>query len=454
MSSTLIQNATIASAEGLRQGSVLISEDRISDIFYDVQTPSAGADNTIDATGCLLFPGIIDDHVHFREPGLTHKATIASESRAAVAGGVTTIFDMPNCIPQTTTIQALKDKCDIAASDSLANYSFYLGAAHDNIGQIEKADPTTVCGIKLFMGSSTGNMLVDDKTAVLDIFKASPVIVAAHCEDSGIINSNMQHYTDICGGEPPVSCHPLIRSAEACYASSALAVELAEKASAHLHLLHISTARELSLLQKGDPCSKNITAEACPAHLFFTDEDYPALGTRIKCNPAIKTRADRDALRNGIASGTIDVVGTDHAPHLSSEKQGGCKTAASGMPVLPYSLIAMLEMADEGAFSICDIVRAMCNNPARLFSLKDRGFIRKGFKADLTLVRKRTANDTDDEAWTVRDSRLPNKCGWSPFNGYEFNYKVAYTWVNGNPVYANGTINDSYRGEQAIFDRL
>lgn len=454
MSSTLIQNATIASAEGLRLGSVLISGDRISDISYDGQIPSGKADVVIDATGYLLFPGIIDGHVHFREPGLTHKATIASESRAAVAGGVTTVFDMPNCIPQTTTIQALHDKCDTAARDSLTNYSFYLGATHDNISQIGDIDPATTCGVKLFMGSSTGNMLVDDRTDVLNILKASPVLVAAHCEDSGIISRNMQHYTELCGTEPPVSYHPLIRSAEACYASSALAIELADKASAHLHLLHISTARELSLLRQGDVRGKNITAEACPAHLFFTDADYGTLGSRIKCNPAIKTRNDREALRSAVASGLIDVVGTDHAPHLLEEKTGGCKSAASGMPVLPYSLSAMLEMADEGAFSICDIVRTMCNNPARLFNIKERGFIRAGYKADLTLVKKHTDNDRDAGEWTVRDDSVPNRCGWSPFDGYKFKYKVAYTWVNGNPVYSQGIISDNYRGEQVIFDRL
>ena len=454
MSSTLIQNATIASAEGLRQGSVLISEDRISDISYDGQEPSGNADVVIDATGYLLFPGIIDDHVHFREPGLTRKATIASESRAAVAGGVTTVFDMPNCIPQTTSLQALRNKCDMAAMDSLANYSFYLGATHDNISQIEGINPATTCGVKLFMGSSTGNMLVDDRTDVLNILKASPVLVAAHCEDSGIISRNMQHYTELCGSEPPVCYHPLIRSAEACYASSALAIELADKASAHLHLLHISTARELSLLKQGDVCNKSITAEACPAHLFFTDADYGTLGTRIKCNPAVKTRDDRDALRSAVASGLIDVVGTDHAPHLLEEKTGGCKSAASGMPVLPYSLSAMLEMADDGAFSICDIVRTMCNNPARLFNMKERGFIRPGYKADLTLVRKRSEDDDNDGFWTVRDNRVPNKCRWSPFNGYKFKYRVAYTWVNGNMVYRQGVINDKYRGEQVFFDRL
>lgn len=445
MSTTLIKNATIAGANNLRSGSVVISGDTIVEIIAPDAHPSLQPDSIIDASDCILMPGIIDDHVHFREPGLTHKATIASESRAAAAGGVTTIFDMPNCIPQTTTLQALRNKCDIAAENCLVNYSFYLGATHDNLSQIERIDPSSTCGVKLFMGSSTGGMLVEGSDHIYNIFKASPVLVAAHCEETSIINRNMERYTISCGCEPPVEYHPLIRSEEACYASSSRAAELAAKAGAHLHLLHITTARELELLDRRDLREKSLTAEVCPAHIFFTDQDYATLGTRIKCNPAVKGLNDRNALRDALKSGLIDVVGTDHAPHLLSEKQGGCKSAASGMPVLPYSLPVMMELADSGVISICDIVRTMCQNPALLFGIRRRGIIREGYKADLTLIRK--------DSYTVQDSSVPGKCGWSPFNGHTFNWRVTHTWVNGNNVYRDGIFNDKEKGELVLFDR-
>ncbi len=447
MSITLIKGAYIPSNNGIHKGTVAVCNDRILEVMTDGASLDIRADIEVDATGCLLLPGVIDDHVHFREPGLTHKATIATESRAAVAGGVTTIFDMPNCIPQTTTIQALMQKDDIAAETSLTNYSFYLGATSDNIGQIESINPATTCGVKLFMGSSTGGMLVNDDENILNVFKASPVIVAAHCEDSDIINRNMDYYSNICGGEPPVTYHHLIRSGEACYESSARAASLADRTGAHLHLLHITTKRELSLLSMGDISSKKLTAEVCPAHLMFTDTDYASLGTRIKCNPAVKSAEDREALRSATASGLIDVVGTDHAPHLMSEKLGGCKSAASGMPVLPYSLPAMMELVDEGILQIQDVVRTMCHTPALLFNLKERGFIRKGYKADLTVIAR------NEEGFEVRDNEVPNRCGWSPFNGHRFRWQVLHTWVNGNHVYDNGIINDNYKGEKAIFDR-
>lgn len=448
MGVTLIKNAAIAGCDGIHNGSVLISGDVISAVLNTGQEPELHPDRIIDASGCLLFPGIIDDHVHFREPGLTHKATIASESRAAAAGGVTTVFDMPNCIPQTTTLQALQEKCRIASESSLVNYSFYLGATRDNICQIESLDPTDTCGVKLFMGSSTGGMLVDDDEGISRVFKSSPVLVAAHCEDTGIINRNMEFFSNECGMEPPVEYHSRIRSSEACLASTARAVELADKASARLHVLHISTARELALFEKGDVLQKRITSEVCPAHLFFTDEDYSRLGTRIKCNPSVKSAEDRTELRKALADGLIDVVGTDHAPHLLTEKLGGCRSAASGMPVLPYSLPALLELADNGIITIADIVRTMCHNPALLFGIDRRGFIREGYKADLTLV-----SGNGDNEGTVCDSELPNKCGWSPFSGHRFAWKVTHTWVNGGLVYENGIFSKELSSEQVKFKR-
>ena len=340
MSTTLIKNATVVNEGQMQQASVLIDGDIISDIFTSATLPEA--DNVVDAQGRWLLPGAIDDHVHFRDPGLTHKADFTTESRAAAAGGVTTVFDMPNCIPQTTTLEAIEDKFKGASDCCLVNHSFYLGATHDNLQEIERIDPSRICGIKLFMGSSTGGMLLDDKESLKSLFRAATVPVAVHCEETSIINANMERYMQECGGEPPIQYHPLIRSEEACYVSTAKALEVAAGTNVHLHILHITTARELGLFGNGPLESKQFTAEACPAHLWFTDADYKTHGTYIKCNPAIKTAADRDALRKALTNGVIDVVGTDHAPHLFLEKEGGCKTAASGIPVLPYSLPVML----------------------------------------------------------------------------------------------------------------
>lgn len=457
MGKTLIRNVFIVLDDGQCSGSLFIDGDSIAEILPDEKKADGDtgynrsvdfekrADSVIDGKGGLLFPGIIDDHVHFREPGLTHKGSIESESRAAVAGGVTSFFDMPNCIPQTITIQAIHDKCATASESSLANYSFYLGATRQNLPEIEKVDPTAVCGVKLFMGSSTGGMLVDDDEHIFQVFRSSPIPVAVHCEDTDIIGRNMEYYSVKCGGEPPVEYHPLIRSAEACYASSSRAVSLAEKAGARLHLLHISTAREMSLLQNCTLQEKHVTAEACPGYLFFSDEDYRKLGTRIKVNPSIKGDSDRQALRTALISGLIDVIGTDHAPHLLSEKQGGCISASSGMPVLPFSLPCMLELADEGLITVPDISRLMCHNPAIIFGIRRRGYIRKGYKADLTLVA-RCEN-------TALDATVPNKCGWTPFNGHSFGWKVISTWVNGNLVYDNGEFFSEHKGEQIIFNR-
>ena len=445
MSTTLIKNATVVNEGRMQQASVLIDGDIISDIFTSAPLPEA--DNVVDAQGRWLLPGAIDDHVHFRDPGLTHKADFTTESRAAAAGGVTTVFDMPNCIPQTTTLEAIEDKFKGASDCCLVNHSFYLGATHDNLQEIERIDPSRICGIKLFMGSSTGGMLLDDKESLKSLFRAATVPVAVHCEETSIINANMERYMQECGGEPPIQYHPLIRSEEACYVSTAKALEVAAGTNAHLHILHITTARELGLFGNGPLDSKQFTAEACPAHLWFTDADYKTHGTYIKCNPAIKTAADRDALRKALTNGVIDVVGTDHAPHLFLEKEGGCKTAASGIPVLPYSLPVMLELTDQGVLGLTDVARLMCHNPALLFKIKERGFIRKGYKADLTLLSH------SKEGWTAGPDNNPTKCRWSPFEGQQFHWHVDTTWINGHAVYNNGKIDNTVYGQQVTFNR-
>ena len=445
MSTTLIKNATVVNEGRMQQASVLIDGDIISDIFTLAHLPEA--DNVVDAQGRWLLPGAIDDHVHFRDPGLTHKADFTTESRAAAAGGVTTIFDMPNCIPQTTTLEAIEDKFKGASDCCLVNHSFYLGATHDNLQEIERIDPSRICGIKLFMGSSTGGMLLDDKESLKSLFRAATVPVAVHCEETSIINANMERYMQECGGEPPIQYHPLIRSEEACYVSTAKALEVAAGTNVHLHILHITTARELGLFGNGPLESKQFTAEACPAHLWFTDADYKTHGTYIKCNPAIKTAEDRDALRKALTNGVIDVVGTDHAPHLFLEKEGGCKTAASGIPVLPYSLPVMLELTDQGVLGLTDVARLMCHNPAQLFKIKERGFIRKGYKADLTLLSH------SKEGWTARPDNNPTKCRWSPFEGQQFHWHVDTTWINGHTVYNDGKIDNTVYGQQVTFNR-
>jgi len=445
MSRTLIKHAMVVNEGQVQKASVLIEDETIAGIFMPDETP--GADTVIDVSGKWLLPGVIDDHVHFRDPGLTHKADMESESRAAAAGGVTTVFDMPNCVPQTVTIEALNDKFRHASDVCLVNHSFYLGATHTNLDQIEKIDPTHVCGVKLFMGSSTGGMLLDDAASLKALFQAATVPVAVHCEETSIINANMERYTSQYGSEPPVKYHPLIRSEEACYASTSKALDVAAGTNVHLHILHLTTAHELNLFHGGPLQSKQFTAEACPAHLWFTDADYDHKGALIKCNPAIKTAADRQALRLALTDGRIDVIGTDHAPHLLSEKQGGCKSAASGMPVLPYSLPSMLELASAGIMQITDVVRLMCHNPAQIFSIKERGYIRQGYKADLTLVSR------TDQGYKVSNADVPNKCGWTPFEGEQFHWKVEKTWVNGHAVYDQGHIDSSIKGQQVTFTR-
>ena len=445
MSRTLIKDAMTVNEGQVQRASVLIDNEIIAGIFSSDETPQA--DTVINADGKWLLPGVIDDHVHFRDPGLTHKADMSTESLAAAMGGVTTIFDMPNCVPQTVTLQALQDKFDHAARACLVNHSFYLGATRTNLDQIEKIDPGLVCGVKLFMGSSTGGMLLDDAASLKALFRAATVPVAVHCEETSIINANMERYTSQLGREPRVKYHPLIRSEEACYASTSKALDVAAGTNVHLHILHITTARELELFGNGPLQNKQFTAEACPAHIWFTDADYATKGALIKCNPAIKTAADRQALRLALTDGRIDVIGTDHAPHLLSEKQGGSKSAASGMPVLPYSLPAMLELASDGIMQITDVVRLMCHNPAQLFGIKERGYIRKGYKADLTLV------SNTDQAYTISNADVPNKCGWTPFDGEQFHWRVCVTWINGHPVYMNGEFDTSIKGQPVEFIR-
>lgn len=441
----LIKNIEIVN-EGQRFiGSVLINKD-IIEAIYDKPCDEITADKTIDGTGKILLPGAIDDQVHFREPGLTQKADIASESAAAVAGGITSFMEMPNTKPQTTTIEALNDKYALGAKNSVANYSFYIGATNDNLDVVKSIDYKKVCGIKLFMGSSTGNMLVDNEDTLSSLFEAKPAIITAHCEDEATIQANLAAYKEKYGDNVPWKCHGKIRSAEACYKSSAKAAELARKYGARLHILHLSTADELSLLDKGPHKERKITGEVCVHHLWFTDADYEEKKQWIKWNPSIKTVNDRDALRNAVRNGDIEVVATDHAPHTIDEKTGGNYfTTPSGAPMVQHSLITMLEMAEQGLWTIETVVDMMCHKPAELFDIEKRGFIRIGYKADLVIIEK--------AKWTVEKNNIKYKCGWSPLEGTTFHNRISQTFVNGNIVYDNGIVNTSVHGERLTFNR-
>jgi dihydroorotase len=403
-------------------------------------------DSIIDAAGCYVLPGIIDDHVHFREPGLTEKADIDTESRAAAAGGVTSYFDMPNCNPQTTTLEALEEKFALAREKSHVNYSFFYGATNDNADTFAKLPANRIPGVKLFMGSSTGNMLVDKQQTLERIFKTCQLPLMAHCEDTDIINQNMAEVRQAWGDDPQVSLHPLIRSEEACLASSRKAVELAKKYGTRLHIAHISTAEELELFANSQQPTANsrITAEACVGHLYFTQLDHERLGAKIKVNPAIKTPVDQFMLREALTDGRISVVGTDHAPHLLSQKEGGCVKAASGMPMIQFSLVTMLELVDEGVLTIQRLVELMCHNPARLFGVQQRGFLRTGYRADITIVRPKCP-------WTVTKDCILSKCGWSPLEGHTFNWQVERTLCNGHTVYCNSQVDNTYIGEEIAF---
>jgi len=439
---TLITGGIVVNEGHRFIGSVVIEGDRISEITEDTKIPRGGYDEIVDATGCFVIPGVIDEHVHFREPGLTAKADIATESRAAAYGGVTSYFDMPNTKPQTTSADALEDKFERARKDSCVNYSFFYGATNGNYAGFGDIDFQRVPGIKLFMGASTGNMLVDKYGSLLEIFRSAAslgVPVMAHCEDTDIICRNMEQMKKAYGEDPAVMLHPVIRSEEACYESSALAAQLARTFGTKLHIAHISTEKELSLLG-GD-----ITGEACIAHLFFSSDDYLTKGALIKCNPAIKKAEDRDALRRAAATGIIETIGTDHAPHLLSEKQGGCCKAVSGMPLIQFSLVTMLELVDSGVLTMEQMVALMCHNPARLFGVRGRGYLRCGYKADIAIVRR------CGEPWTLTNRIVQSKCGWSPLSGHEYDWCVEHTFCNGHHIYNKGVFDDTVRGEEIAF---
>ncbi len=450
---TIIENGTIVNEGKSFKGSIIIDNDHIESVIAEDDTPRGIYDQHIDASGCLVMPGVIDEHVHFREPGLTDKADIDSESKAAAWGGVTTFFDMPNTKPATTTIQDWEDKMTRGEKESHVNYAFFFGATNSNADCFEQLDATLLPGIKLFMGASTGNMLVDDEKALNDIFAQCAklnVPLMTHCEDTNIINGNMAKAKTAYGNDPDITLHPVIRSEEACYESSSLAVRLANAHDTRLHIAHISTAKELNLIPVNDNAFRlgvlpNITSEAVTAHLLFTDADYATRKALIKCNPAVKTSKDREALRRALNNGTITCIGTDHAPHKLTDKQGGCAQATSGMPMLQFSLVSMLNLVDEGVITVEQMVWLMCHNPARLFAVKNRGFIRPGYKADITLVKQ-------GEPWTLTEDIIQSKCGWSPLIGDKFSWRVIRTICNGHTVFENGKMDDSYRGEAVCFN--
>jgi len=447
MSSILIKNATIINEGRISRNDVLLINELISLIGSPDKINIPSGTKIIDATGLLLMPGVIDDQVHFREPGLTHKGDIYSESRAAVAGGVTSYMDMPNTNPQTVTIDILNEKYRIGSENSFTNYSFYLGATNTNLDDVLKVDQSEVCGIKLFMGSSTGNMLVDNANALRELFANTSLPITAHCEDESIIRKNSEIYREKYGEDVPVKMHPLIRSREACFRSSSHAVNLAKEYNTRLHILHISTANELKLFSNALPLNqKKITGEVCIHHLWFDESSYEELGNLIKWNPAIKTRFDRDALINGVNNNTIDIIATDHAPHTLAEKGNSYFKAPSGGPLIQHSLVVMLELWHRKIFSLEKIVDMMCHNPAILFNIRKRGFIREGYQADLCLIDPASP-------WTVSKDNILYKCGWSPFEGTTFRSKVVNTIVNGTIVYDNGVINNHYRGQRLMFDR-
>lgn len=435
----LITNVIIVNEGESRRGSLLVRDGLIFQISYSEDLTPEPGEEVVDGHGGYLLPGVIDDHVHFRDPGLTHKADMNTESMAAAAGGVTSVMDMPNVNPQTTTLQHWQERMELAHDRMHVNYAFHLGATNDNLDEIRKMDITRIPSVKLFMGSSTGNMLVDRKEVLLDIFRESPTLIMAHCEDTARINQRMSLYQEKYGEDPNVKFHPEIRDEEACYQSSLLACQMAHQTGARLHIAHITTARELELL------GGNITGEACVAHLLYSDQDYERLGTMIKCNPAIKTQQDRDALRNALNDDRISVIGTDHAPHLISEKAGGARSAVSGMPMVQFSLVSMLEMVDQGILTIERMVRLMCHNPAKLFHVNKRGFIRQGYKADLVLVRR-------TEGYTIQKQDILSLCGWSPRLGDTLHWSINSTWVNGQQVWDGKSVNTGIVGEALTFD--
>jgi dihydroorotase len=445
MGHILIQGATVVNEGTTAPLDVLVTDGRIARVDRHIAAPPHC--EVVDARGLHLLPGLIDDQVHFREPGLTHKGDLYTESRAAVAGGITSYMEMPNTVPNTLSQELLEEKYARAAEVSAANYSFFMGASNDNLNEVLKTDPRKVCGVKVFMGSSTGNMLVDRRETLEALFRESPVLIATHCEDEATVRANLARYREIYGDDIPVSCHPLIRSEEACYRSSSLAAELAAKHGTRLHILHISTARETALFHNDIPLAeKRITSEACTHHLWFTDVDYATFGNRIKWNPAVKTLADRAGIRAAVIDGRIDVLATDHAPHTMDEKAKQYGQAPSGGPLVQHALPALLDLYHEGVFSLTLIVQKACHNVAALFQIRDRGYIRPGYHADLVLADL-------NKPFTVTPESLLYKCRWSPFEGHTFRSSVVATMVNGTWAWRDGVVNDAVRGERLEFDR-
>ncbi len=446
MKSVLIKNAKIVNEGTIFEGDVLIENEFIVEIAETISAKSSST-KIINAEGNYLIPGAIDDQVHFREPGLTHKGDIASESRAAVAGGITSFIEMPNTNPQATTIELLEDKFTIASEKSIANYSFMFGGTNDNLDEILKVNPKTVAGLKLFLGSSTGNMLVDNEEVLEKIFASTPLLIAVHCEDETTIKNNLAKYKEEYGDDIPMKFHHLIRSEEACYLSSSKAIELAKKTGARLHVFHLSTAKEMKLFTNKIPLEeKKITAEACIHHLWFTNEDYDKKGSLIKWNPAVKTQADKDALWEALLDDRIDVIATDHAPHTLEEKKNPYTSAPSGGPLVQHAVVAMFEAFHQGKISVEKIVEKMAHNPAKIFKIQKRGFIKVGYYADLTIVNAGLP-------WSVKKENILYKCGWSPFEGYTFKSRITHTFVNGELVYNNFKVKDVHPGMRLEFDR-
>lgn len=444
MSTILIKNAQVVNEGEIKAQDLLIKDGRIDKI---ASTIDAHAEKVINAEGLHLFPGLIDDQVHFREPGLTYKANIFTESRAAVAGGTTSFMEMPNTVPNTLTQKLLQDKYDIGQDSSLANYSFFMGAANDNLDEVLKTNPRDVCGIKIFMGSSTGNMLVDNEQSLEAIFSQAPTLIATHCEDEATIQANLAAYKEKYGEHVTIEMHPLIRSAEACYLSSSKAVELAKKNNTRLHILHISTAREIALFENTIPLEqKRITAEACIHHLWFSDADYKTKGNFIKWNPAVKTATDRDGILKAVLDGHIDVIATDHAPHTFEEKSQPYLQAPSGGPLVQHALQALLDLVKQGKMTLEQLVQKTAHNTATLFQIEQRGYIREGYWADLVLVDL-------NKPYTVNKTNILSKCGWSPFEEYTFSSTIEHTLVSGNIAYSNGQIIEVGSGHRLLFNR-
>ena len=445
MGSILIKNAKIVNEGKITEGEILIENEFIKQIGNNLNVPENC--QIIDAEGNFVIPGAIDDQVHFREPGLTHKGNIASESRAAVAGGVTTFMEQPNTVPNAVTQELLEQKYEIASKTSYANYSFMMGATNDNLEEVLKTNPKNVAAIKIFLGSSTGNMLVDREEILEKIFSNTKMIICVHCEDETTIKNNLAEYKEKYGDDIPMNCHHLIRSDEACYISSSKAIELAKKTGARLHIFHLSTAKEMELFQNDIPLEeKKITAEVCVHHLWFTNKDYDEKGTLIKWNPAVKTQIDKDALWEALLDDRIDVIATDHAPHTFEEKQNPYTSAPSGGPLVQHSVVAMFEANHQGKISVEKIVEKMAHNPAKLFQIDRRGFIKEGFYADLAIVNP-------NSPWTVSKDNILYKCSWSPFENYTFNSKITHTFVNGTLVYENDQVKDIQNGKRLEFNR-